>query len=98
MRTIRRQTPTVISHNLTALMPRKRDELCRAYFAKMKSRDHKLNALVPNGRSVPYVLRLYNKLPIPRANTNRYKNSLMFRAFSDRLVMYMYFNRQFNLI
>ena len=44
---------------------------------KMKSRDHKLNALVPNGRSVPYVLRLCNKLPSPRANTKRYKNSLI---------------------
>ena len=31
---------------------RRRDELCRAYFAKIKSSDHKLNALVPNGRSV----------------------------------------------
>ena len=28
---------------------------------------HKLNALLPNGRSVPYALRLCNKLPIPRA-------------------------------
>ena len=34
---------------------RRRDELCRAYFAKMKSSDHKLNALVPNGRRVPYL-------------------------------------------
>ena len=32
---------------------RRRDELCRAYFAKMKRHDHKLNALVPNDRSVP---------------------------------------------
>ena len=59
---------------------RRRDELCRAYFAKMKSRDHKLNALVPNGQSVPYVLRLCNKLPISRAKTNRYKNSLIPRC------------------
>ena len=56
---------------------RRRDELCRAYIAKMESRGHKLNALVPNGRSVPYALRLWNKLPIPRANTNHYKNSLI---------------------
>ena len=55
---------------------RRRDELCRAYFAKMKSNDHKLNALVPNGRCVPYALRLCNKLSIPRAKPNRYKNSL----------------------
>ena len=56
---------------------RRRDELCRAYFVQMKSSDHKLNALVPNGRSVPYALRLCNKLPIPRAKTNRYTNSLI---------------------
>ena len=56
---------------------RRRDELCKVYFAKMKSNDHKLNALLPNGRSVPYSLRLCNKLPIPRAKTNRYKNSLI---------------------
>ena len=56
---------------------RRRDELCRAYFVKIKSRDHKLNALVPNGRSVPHALRLCNKLPIPRAKTNRYKHSLI---------------------
>ena len=56
---------------------RRRDELCKVYFAKMKSNDHKLNALLPNGRSVPYSLRVCNKLPIPRAKTNRYKNSLI---------------------
>ena len=59
---------------------RRCDELCRVYFAKTKSNDHKLNALLPNGRSVPYTLRLCylcNKLPIPRAKTNRYKNSLI---------------------
>ena len=50
---------------------RRRDELSRAYFAKMKSSDHKLNALVPNGRNVPYALRLCKKLPIPRAKSNR---------------------------
>ena len=45
---------------------RRRDELCRAYFAKMKSRDHKLNALVPNGRSVPYALRLCKQVTYPK--------------------------------
>ena len=56
---------------------RRRDDLCRVYFVKIKSNDHKLNALLPNGRSVSYALRLCNKLPIPRAKTNRYKNSLI---------------------
>ena len=32
---------------------RRRDEFCRAYFAKIKSSDHKLNAFVPNGRCMP---------------------------------------------
>jgi len=50
---------------------RSRYELCRVHFAKIKSNDHKLNALLPNGRSVPYALRLCNKLPIPSAKTNR---------------------------
>ena len=56
---------------------RRRDELCRVYFDKLKSNVHKLNALLPNGRSVPYALRLCSKLPIPRAKINRYKNSLI---------------------
>ena len=56
---------------------RRRDELCRVYFAKIKSNYHKLNALLRNGRSVPYALRLCNKLPIPRAKTNHYKHSLI---------------------
>ena len=79
---------------------RKRDELCRAYFAKMTSSDHKLNALVPNGRSVPYALRFHNKLPIPKAKTNRYKNELIpwcleqFRSASNVHV----FNIHINLI
>ena len=54
---------------------RRRVELCRVYFAKMKTNDDKLNA--PNGRCVPYALRLCNKLPIPRAKTNCYTNSLI---------------------
>ena len=56
---------------------RRRDALCKVYFAKMKSNDHELNALLPNGRSVPFALRLCNKLPITRAKINRYKNSLI---------------------
>ena len=67
---------------------------CRVYFAKINSNDHKLNALLPNGRSVPFALRLCNKLPIPRAKliAKKILNSVVFRAFSDRLVMDMYFN------
>ena len=63
---------------------RRRDELCTVYFAKMKRNDHKLNALLPNGQSVPYALRLCNKLPIPSQGQKLIGNR--FRAFSDRLV------------
>ena len=56
---------------------RRRDELCSAYFAKTRSSDYKLNALVQNGRRVPYALRLRNKLTIPKAKTNRYTNELI---------------------
>ena len=62
--------------NLPTLHNR-RDELCRAYFAKMKRSDHDLNALLQNGRSVPYTLTSRNELPILRANTNSYKNPLI---------------------
>ena len=68
------------------------------HFATMKSSDHKLDALVPNVRSVPYALRLCNKLPIPKAKTKQFLNSVVFRVFSDRLVMDKYFNILFNLI
>ena len=83
--------------NLPTLHHR-RDELCRAYFAKMKSNDHKLNAILPNGRSVPFISRSCNDLPIPRANTNRYKHSLIPWCVGKRLIMDQYFNRQFNLL
>ena len=83
--------------NLPTLHHR-RDELCRAYFAKMKSNDHKLNAILPNGRSVPFISRSCNDLPIPRANTNRYKHSLIPWCVGERLIMDQYFNRQFNLL
>ena len=61
-----------------ARLHRRRDELCRAYFVKMKRSGHKLNALLQiNGRNVPYTLISCNELPIPRANTNRYKKYLI---------------------
>ena len=54
--------------------------------ANLKRVSKKLNTTIiltkhlktlPNGRSVPYALRLCNKLPIPIAKTNRNTNSLM---------------------
>ena len=87
--------------NILQTLHHKLDELCRVYFGEMPSSDHRLNALVPTGRSGPYALRLCNKLPVPRAEANIYTNSLkavVFRAFSDRLVLDKYFDRQCNLI
>ena len=61
--------------SVAPMLNHRQDELCRAYFAKMKRDDSRLNALLPHGRSVPYALRSCNELPIPRASTNRYTNS-----------------------
>jgi len=42
----------------------------------MKRSDHKLNALLPNGRKMPYTLRSCSELPFPKVNTNRYNTFL----------------------
>ena len=62
--------------NITTLAAR-RDTLCIAYFNKMKESSHKLNKLLPGNRDVPYNLRTTNMLPVPRARTNRFMNSLI---------------------
>ena len=62
--------------NLPTLRDR-RTTLCRAYFNKMNRSNHKLNALLPGRRTVPYALRASNGLPVPSVKTNRYKNSLI---------------------
>ena len=59
------------------MLHHRRDELCREYFTKIKRSDHKLNASLPSGRNMSYTLRSCNELPIPRANTKRYTNSLI---------------------
>ena len=43
-----------------------RNEWCKAYFARMKRSDTKLDTLLPNTQIVPYILRSF-KLPIPVA-------------------------------
>ena len=55
----------------------RRTTLCRTYFNKMNRSNHKLNALLPDRRTVPYDLRASNGLPVPSAKTNRYTNSLI---------------------
>ena len=52
----------------------RRNETCKAYFGRMRIDDHKLNKLLPDTRMVSYVLRSFSELPVPMANTNRYKN------------------------
>ena len=51
----------------------RQNELCNGYFGRMRRDDHKLNKVLPDTRMVSYALRLYNELPFPMANTNRYK-------------------------
>ena len=69
--------------NLPTLHDR-RTTLCRAYFNKMNRSNHKLNALLPGRRTVPYALRASDGLPVPRVKTNRYKkNSLIPWGFSN---------------
>ena len=57
--------------NLPTLHDR-RTTLCRAYFNKMNTSNHKLNAMLPDRRTVPYALRASNGLPVPSVKTNRY--------------------------
>ena len=59
--------------NLSTLHDR-RTTLCRAYFNKMNTSNHKLNALLPDRRTVPYALSASNGLSVPSVKTNRYKN------------------------
>ena len=53
----------------------RRNEICKAYFGRMRRGDYKLNKLLPDTRMVSYTLRSFNELPVPMANTNRHKNS-----------------------
>ena len=62
--------------NLPTLHTR-RTSLCRTYFNKMSRSNNKLKAVLPGRRTVPYALRASNGLPVPRAKTNRYKNSFI---------------------
>ena len=55
----------------------RRNAICKAYVGRMRRGDHKLNKLLPDTRMVSYALRSLNELPIPMANTNLSKNSLI---------------------
>ena len=49
----------------------RRNEICKAYFSRMRRGDHKLNKLLPNTRMVSYALRSFTELPVPMADTHR---------------------------
>ena len=58
-------------------MKKRRDNICKAYFNRLKRNTHKLNHLIPERRDVHYSLRNANVYPIPVTRTYRYKNSIV---------------------
>ena len=54
----------------------RRDNICKAYFNRLKCNTHRLNHLIPERRDVHYSLRNANVYPIPVTRTDRYKNSI----------------------
>ena len=55
----------------------RRDNICKAYFNRLKCNTHRLNHLIPERRDVHYSLRNANVYPIPVTRTDRYKNSIV---------------------
>ena len=55
----------------------RRLELCRAFYTMMKDPHHRLHHLIPTNRVTNYELRSYRSLPVPRARTDRFKNSFV---------------------
>ena len=55
----------------------RRDNICKAYFNRLKGNTHRLNHLIPERRDVHYSLRNANVYPIPVTRTYRYKNSIV---------------------
>ena len=55
----------------------RRDNICKAYFNRLKCNTHRLNHLIPARRDFHYSLRNANVYPIPVTRTDRYKNSIV---------------------
>ena len=55
----------------------RRDNICKAYFNRLKCNTHRLNHLITERRDVHYSLRNANVYPIPVTRTDRYKNSIV---------------------
>ena len=55
----------------------RRSTLCHDYFRKLEDPNHRLHHLLPEQHKSKYQLRANRKYPLPKARTNRYKNSLI---------------------
>ena len=58
-------------------LKKRRDDICKAYFNRLKCNTHRLHHLIPERRDVHYRLRNANVYPIPVTRTDRYKNSIV---------------------
>ena len=55
-------------------LKKRRDDICKAYFNRLKCNTHRLHHLIPERRDVHYRLRNANVYPIPVTRTDRYEN------------------------
>ena len=60
-------------------LKKRRDNICKAYFNRLKCNTHRLHHLIPERQDVHYRLRNANVYPIPVTRTDRYK-TLLFRG------------------
>ena len=58
-------------------LKKRRDNICKPYFNRLKRNTHRLNHLIPERRYVHYSIRNANVYPIPVTRTDRYKNSIV---------------------
>ena len=63
-------------HHLDKTIVR-RENLSKKFFTSINSASHRLHHLLPQPKSKRYSFRNSPKLPVPKTNTNRFKNSLI---------------------
>ena len=66
----------LVSAKLQSLYQR-RQELCRRLFNSAQDPSHKLHPLLPHPRKITHNQRNPSKYPLPKCNTNRYKDSFI---------------------
>ena len=66
----------LVQHNVTSLFER-REAICDKYFKKLLDSSHKLNYLITKAPTCSYNLRVQRRYCVPRARTNRFKNSFI---------------------